>query len=57
VVVLTTRPSKVKEIFEIKQPRPRDRADPEFLALRKRILAELEQQVVCAPATGSGSGD
>jgi NitT/TauT family transport system ATP-binding protein len=57
VVVLTTRPSKVKEIFEINMPRPRDRADPEFLALRKRILGELEQQVVCAPVSGSGSGD
>jgi len=42
VVVLTTRPSKVKEIFKIEQERPRDRASPEFLALRKRILTELE---------------
>lgn len=49
VVVMTTRPSKVKEIFQIKLVRPRDRADPEFLALRKRILAELEQESVQAP--------
>jgi NitT/TauT family transport system ATP-binding protein len=49
VVVLTTRPSKIKEVFEIKQNRPRDRADPEFLALRKRILLELEQESIQAP--------
>ncbi|QLH75697.1 MAG: ABC transporter ATP-binding protein [Methanomassiliicoccales archaeon] len=48
VVVMTNRPSKVKEIFTIKLERPRDRADPEFLALRKRILAELEQESVQA---------
>jgi NitT/TauT family transport system ATP-binding protein len=55
VVVLTTRPSKVKEVFEIKIPRPRDRADPEFLSLRKRILAELEQQVVANPKDATPS--
>ncbi|OPY34506.1 MAG: putative ABC transporter ATP-binding protein [Methanomassiliicoccales archaeon PtaU1.Bin124] len=46
VVVLTSRPSRIKEVFEVKQPRPRDRADPAFLALRKRILAELEQETI-----------
>lgn len=55
VVVLTTRPSKVKDIFEIKIPRPRDRADPEFLNLRKRILAELEQQAVAEPKVATTS--
>jgi NitT/TauT family transport system ATP-binding protein len=49
VVVLTTRPSRIKEIFEIKIERPRDRASLEFANLRKRILMELEQEVVCAP--------
>jgi len=49
VIVLTTRPSRIKEVFEVKQPRPRDRADPAFLALRKKILAELEQEAVQAP--------
>jgi NitT/TauT family transport system ATP-binding protein len=56
VVVLTTRPSRVKEIFDVRIPRPRDRADPEFLGLRKRILAELEQQVTAAPK-GVGASD
>jgi NitT/TauT family transport system ATP-binding protein len=49
VIVLTTRPSKIKEIFEIKFERPRDRGSPEFANLRKRILEELEQEVISAP--------
>ncbi|MCE5296076.1 MAG: ABC transporter ATP-binding protein [Euryarchaeota archaeon] len=44
VVVLTSRPSKIKEIFKIEHERPRDRADPSFLALRKKILSELESE-------------
>ena len=46
VVVLTKRPAKIKEIIEIPWPRPRDRASPEFTALRKRILEELEKENV-----------
>ncbi len=49
IIVLTTRPSKIKEIFEIKSERPRDRANLDFANLRKRILSELEQEVVSAP--------
>jgi NitT/TauT family transport system ATP-binding protein len=49
VVVLTARPSNIKEIFKVEQPRPRDRANPEFTALRKRILAELEEESAQAP--------
>ncbi len=46
IVVLTKRPARIKEIIEIPWPRPRDRADPEFTALRKRILTELEEENV-----------
>jgi NitT/TauT family transport system ATP-binding protein len=49
VIVLTTRPSKIKEVFRIETERPRDRASPDFASLRKRILSELEQELVCAP--------
>jgi NitT/TauT family transport system ATP-binding protein len=49
VTVLTARPSKIKEIINIDLERPRDRADPRFLALRKRILAELEEESAQAP--------
>jgi len=46
IVVLTKRPASIKEIIEIPWPRPRDRADPEFSALRKMILSELEKENV-----------
>ncbi len=44
IVVLTKRPAEIKEIVEVPWPRPRDRASPEFTALRKRILTELENE-------------
>jgi NitT/TauT family transport system ATP-binding protein len=46
IVILTKRPGKIKEIIDIPWPRPRDRASPEFTALRKRILTELEKENV-----------
>lgn len=49
VVVLTARPSRIKETFRVEQQRPRDRANPDFIALRKRILAELEEESAQAP--------
>ena len=46
IVILTKRPATIKEIIEIPWPRPRDRASPEFTALRKKILTELEEENV-----------
>ena len=46
IVVLTKRPAKIKEVIQIDWPRPRDRASPEFTALRKHILKELESENV-----------
>ena len=46
IVILTKRPAKIKEVVEIDWSRPRDRASPEFTALRKRILEELEKENV-----------
>lgn len=46
IVVLTKRPAKIKELITVDLPRPRDRASPEFTALRKRILEELEKENV-----------
>lgn len=37
IILLTECPAKVKEIYEIKIPRPRDMVDSEFLKLRKLI--------------------
>ncbi len=46
IVILTKRPASIKEIIEVPWDRPRDRASPEFTALRKRILSELEKENV-----------
>lgn len=46
VVVLTKRPSVIYKIIDVPWKRPRDRADPEFTALRKKILGYLEAQNV-----------
>lgn len=46
VVMLSKRPATIKEIINVPWPRPRDRASPEFTALRKRILSELEKENV-----------
>jgi len=46
IVILTKRPARIKEIIEIPWAHPRDRAAPEFTALRKRILKELEEENV-----------
>lgn len=46
IVVLTKRPAKIKEIVDIPWERPRDRASPEFTALRKEILEELRSENV-----------
>ena len=46
VVMLSKRPATIKEIIDVPWDRPRDRASPEFTALRKRILSELEKENV-----------
>lgn len=46
IVVLTKRPAVIKEIVDIPWSRPRDRASPEFTALRKEILEELRAENV-----------
>jgi len=44
IVVMSARPGTVKDIYKIDLPRPRDRANPEFIRLRRTILDELEIQ-------------
>ena len=46
VVILTKRPSTIYKIIDVPWDRPRDRADPEFTALRKKILEYVEMQNV-----------
>ncbi len=46
IIVLTKRPASIKEIIEIPWQHPRDRATPEFTAMRKKILEELQNENV-----------
>ena len=45
IVVMSARPGNVKGIFEATFPRPRDYTGEDFLALRKEVLALLEEEV------------
>jgi len=49
IVVMTSRPGTVKDIFSIDLARPRDRVSLDFANLRKKVLAELEREVVSTP--------
>jgi len=54
IVVMTSRPGTIKDIFNITWERPRDRASVEFANFRKQILTELEREVVASPASVVG---
>ncbi|MDR2197476.1 MAG: ABC transporter ATP-binding protein [Coriobacteriales bacterium] len=41
IVIMTPRPGRIAEIIDVGLGRPRSRSDPDFLALRARILEEL----------------
>jgi NitT/TauT family transport system ATP-binding protein len=44
IIVMTARPGRVREDIEIALPRPRDRTSPEFIAVRGRVLSELDEE-------------
>jgi len=44
IVVMTARPGKVREIIPVSLQRPRDRTSAEFIAVRGRVLAELDEE-------------
>lgn len=44
VIVLSKRPATIHSIIEVTSERPRDRAGPEFEAIRKKILDYLQTQ-------------
>jgi len=44
IVVMTTRPGRIKEIVKVDLPRPRSRTSHEVNLLRDRILKLLEEE-------------
>ncbi len=44
IVVMTARPGREREAIPIDLPRPRDRTSPEFIAVRGRVLSELDEE-------------
>lgn len=44
IVVMTARPGKVREMIDVPLARPRDRTSREFLAIRSKVLSELEEE-------------
>lgn len=45
IVVMTARPGTVKAIFESAIQRPRDYVSDDYIGLRRRVLASLEEEV------------
>jgi len=43
ILVLSPRPGKIHQIYEVNMPKPRDRTSIEFATLRKSVLAEIEK--------------
>lgn len=45
VYLFSARPSRIKQVFEVKLKRPRDITTPEFLAIETALLASLDEEV------------
>lgn len=46
IVVLSSRPGRVKEVIAVDLPRPRSEDDPEFLRIRRRLRDLIHEEVV-----------
>jgi len=44
IVVMTSRPGRVKKIFEVNLARPRERTSREFIEIRGGVLSELQEE-------------
>ena len=45
IVVLSSRPGRVKDVLRVDLPRPRDEDDPAFIALRHRLRALINEEI------------
>lgn len=45
IIVMTARPGRVKGIIDVNLPRPRSYTDEKYLAIRKKVLSLLEEEV------------
>jgi NitT/TauT family transport system ATP-binding protein len=45
IFLFSFRPSKIKEIFSVELPRPRDMSDPRFVKIQMDILHSLDEEV------------
>ena len=43
IVIMTPRPGKIHDIYDVSLPRPRDRSSVDFAQLRKKILSVIEK--------------
>ena len=45
IFVFSARPSVIKEVITVELPRPREIDDPRFVALERRLLLSLDEEV------------
>ncbi len=45
VYLFSARPSKIKQVFDVNLPRPRDITTPAFLEIERALLASLDEEV------------
>jgi NitT/TauT family transport system ATP-binding protein len=45
IYLFSARPSRIKAVYPVNLPRPRDIGAPEFVALQKTLLTSLDEEV------------
>jgi NitT/TauT family transport system ATP-binding protein len=45
VYLFSARPSRIKQVFSVDLPRPRDISEPSFIGIQRELLASLDEEV------------